>query len=408
MFSSVSNLLGKVFNKKLNKSTSSLPRLNTFDNVSDTSTTSHSVYTSNSLLSSAQSERELSICKNKSHTIDKQILRDNKKNEDRTKVRSLIIGAQDAGKHTLFMQLQGLYGKALPLHRRKQYSLCIQTILIKSLQCLCVIYRSKNELTDEQFVRSSDLIHNWDEKYIEDALNDAIHFVVSQISKTFEEEYGSIIFEDSSDYIMEHFERISAFDYVPSNQDILHSYRSNQKTNMSEFTYQIGKVNCSFTYLPGNIDRKKGWQSFFEGNTDYIIYCLSAASFCQFASDDPNNNRLLSAMATFEAICQDPILAKSNIVLVLNKVDMLDQRLKRYQIKDYIPFYNGKNETADFLLFLIDRMQRNFSIKRRLLIHPAIGTDTVHSKEFFESLMFISSKFRSAASSRSFCGVSII
>lgn len=108
-----------------------------------------------------------------------------------------------------------------------------------------------------------------------------------------------------------------------------------------ECIQDIGNVTCQFVHMPPSYESQKGWQNFFEGNTDFIVFFLSTASFCQTLAEDSSKNSLMSALARFESLCAEPLLAKSNFLLVLNKIDLLEQRLKKYQIKDYLSFYQG-------------------------------------------------------------------
>jgi guanine nucleotide-binding protein alpha-1 subunit len=65
--------------------------------------------------------------------------------------------------------------------------------------------------------------------------------------------------------------------------------------------------------------------------------------FDQRLEEDPRVNRLEDSIILWKSICSAKLLAKTQLILFLNKCDLLKRKLKRgIQVNRYLPSYGDK------------------------------------------------------------------
>lgn len=71
--------------------------------------------------------------------------------------------------------------------------------------------------------------------------------------------------------------------------------------------------------------------------------------FDQRLEEDPRVNRLEDSINLWTSICQSKLLAKTQLILFLNKCDLLRRKLKRgVRVKDFLPSYGSRpNKVTD-------------------------------------------------------------
>ncbi|KAH9477866.1 Guanine nucleotide-binding protein alpha-4 subunit [Psilocybe cubensis] len=105
---------------------------------------------------------------------------------------------------------------------------------------------------------------------------------------------------------------------------------------------------------------------------DIIIFLAPMSGFNQVLAEDTNVNRLTDSLRLWQSICSNRILAGVEFVLFLNKLDILESKLKSgIQFADFVTSYGNKpNETEPVSKYLLDvfiRIHKQYSPKRRKL-----------------------------------------
>ena len=72
-----------------------------------------------------------------------------------------------------------------------------------------------------------------------------------------------------------------------------------------------------------------------------IIFMAAISSFDQTLEEAPNVNRMNDAIQLFRSICNHDLFKNTSIILFLNKIDILQNKLTFAQLKDYFPDYKG-------------------------------------------------------------------
>jgi len=73
--------------------------------------------------------------------------------------------------------------------------------------------------------------------------------------------------------------------------------------------------------------QRPAWVPYFEGS-DAIIFLAPISAFDQYLPEDPTRNRIEDSLRLFKWIVSHPLLATAHIILLLNKSDVLKQKLK--------------------------------------------------------------------------------
>jgi len=113
-----------------------------------------------------------------------------------------------------------------------------------------------------------------------------------------------------------------------------------------------------------------------------IIFLAPVSCFDQRLSEDGNVNRLEDSFMLWKTICASKLLAKANMVLFLNKIDLLNRKLHSgVKINQYLPSYGERsNDTASVVRYLRtkfkDILKQNSTEERYSYYHATTVTDT--------------------------------
>jgi hypothetical protein len=77
-----------------------------------------------------------------------------------------------------------------------------------------------------------------------------------------------------------------------------------------------------------------------------VIFLAPLSCFDEMLAEDDNVNRLEDSYMVWDSICSSKLLAKAQLILFLNKCDLLRAKLERgLLIRDSIPSYgNNQND----------------------------------------------------------------
>lgn len=203
--------------------------------------------------------------------------------------------------------------------------------------------------------------------------------------------------EHSPGFFLADVDRIVSREYVPTDDDIL---RARLKTiGVTEHRFSIGsksgKNPHSLSATTGGIPRewvvydvggsrtqRAAWLPYFD-TSDAIIFIASLSAFDQTLTEDPTLNRMEDSLRMFRDLVSSPVLKDVNIVLFLNKVDLLDSKLKSgIQLAHYFKRYGDRpNETEAVKAYFrakFTAIYRKFTpphSKRIFAIHTTSLTD---------------------------------
>jgi len=135
-------------------------------------------------------------------------------------------------------------------------------------------------------------------------------------------------------------DRISADNYVPTEDDILQSRA--RTIGIKEMTFELQGYNWRIVDVGGQRNERRKWIHCFEDVTS-IIFCVDAACWNQTLLEDTRVNRMLESLTLFDEICNCRYFDTTPLMLFLNKCDLLKKKIRKYNLKDYFEDYEGKH-----------------------------------------------------------------
>lgn len=93
--------------------------------------------------------------------------------------------------------------------------------------------------------------------------------------------------------------------------------------------------------------QRAAWVPYFDA-VDAIIFIVSLSSFDQSLSEDPSINRMEDSLRSFRDLVGSKILKNVNIILFLNKIDLLESKLASgVQLGQYFKRYGDRPNTTE-------------------------------------------------------------
>jgi len=200
--------------------------------------------------------------------------------------------------------------------------------------------------------------------------------------------------EDLSGFFLDSLDRVTATRYVPTDDDIL---RARLKTlGVSEHQFMIksasGNVKEWKVYdVGGHRSQRSAWAPFFD-DMDAIIFLAPISCFDQVLEEDEKVNRLQDSFKLWTSIASNKLLGNTNLILFLNKVDILRAKLEAgIQLKDYVTSYGDRPNDLDSTTAYLKRkfagiLQEKSPLPRIFYCHFTTVTDTTSTTKILSAL----------------------
>ncbi|PFH50507.1 hypothetical protein AMATHDRAFT_60909 [Amanita thiersii Skay4041] len=197
---------------------------------------------------------------------------------------------------------------------------------------------------------------------------------------------SDIVLEDQAGFFLEDVKRLTKEDYLPTSSDIL---RARMATiGPEEHHIQVecqspdGAQHWTIYDVGGSRSQRATWAQFFD-DVNVIIFLAPISAFNQVLAEDPTVNRLSDSLRLWQQICSNKILASIEFILFLNKLDILDVKLRAgIKLARYFSSYGERaNDTKTVTKYLVDvfvaRHKQHSPKRRKLYPHLTCATDTV-------------------------------
>ncbi|KAF8067639.1 guanine nucleotide binding protein, alpha subunit [Lyophyllum atratum] len=193
-----------------------------------------------------------------------------------------------------------------------------------------------------------------------------------------------ISLQEQPGFFLDDVDRITREGYVPSPDDIL---RARVTTIGPEEHYinveSAGESSKGWVIydVGGSRSQRAAWAQYFD-DVNIIIFMVPLSSFNQVLAEDEKTNRLTDSLKLWRMICSNKLLSAVELILFLNKLDILDAKLAAgIQFSKYVKAYTGKrNETKPVAKYLLDIFmtlhQQHTPNKRKIHPHLTCAIDT--------------------------------
>ncbi|KAH8116185.1 G-alpha-domain-containing protein [Phellopilus nigrolimitatus] len=180
--------------------------------------------------------------------------------------------------------------------------------------------------------------------------------------------------EEQPGFFLNDLGRIAAPNYMPSDDDVL---KARLKTvGVSEYKFEMetaaGKESGTewrIIDVGGSRSQRPTWVPFFD-DVDAIIFLAPISGFDQVLAEDKSVNRLEDSVLLWKMICSNKLLANVELVLFLNKCDILDRKLKTgVSLAKYVRSFQSRSNDVEtvqkYFRAKFAAIQREYSPKPR-------------------------------------------
>ena len=271
----------------------------------------------------------------KDNTIEKQIFEMAKKKP----ITIMLLGSGESGKSTIAKQLKILFGGGFTQQERESYKASISSNVITCMKTLIeqsqvlnhpVSYQPKSkELTTEEQCPlpfsaelPEDIENLWKDQGIQDTYAESSKYQLPDCAK----------------YLFENIKRISAADYVPTEEDLIHN--RTKTTGIHEYDFVAKDIPFHLIDVGGQRSERKKWVSFFS-EVDCAIFITSLAEYDMKLYEDSNTSRLTESVAVFKDIMTNEYLKDAVKLIFLNKMDLFEEKLAKCPLNTIFPDYDG-------------------------------------------------------------------
>jgi len=150
---------------------------------------------------------------------------------------------------------------------------------------------------------------------------------------------------DSVQYFLDNIDRIAALDYVPTLQDILYCRKTTK--GVIETRIEIDRVPFLFVDVGGQRTQRQKWFQCFDSVTS-ILFMASTSEYDQVLLEDRKTNRVQESRNIFQTIVNNIIFENISVILFLNKVDLLEQKVSHSNITHYFPEFKDSTIVQEF------------------------------------------------------------
>eukprot|EP00735_Rhodelphis_limneticus_P010312 TRINITY_DN3042_c0_g1::TRINITY_DN3042_c0_g1_i1::g.22256::m.22256 TRINITY_DN3042_c0_g1::TRINITY_DN3042_c0_g1_i1::g.22256 ORF type:complete len:357 (-),score=115.21,sp/P20353/GNAI_DROME/48.74/4e-118,G-alpha/PF00503.15/3.2e-122,Arf/PF00025.16/0.21,Arf/PF00025.16/4.4e-12,Miro/PF08477.8/76,Miro/PF08477.8/0.73,Gtr1_RagA/PF04670.7/9.4,Gtr1_RagA/PF04670.7/0.9,AAA_29/PF13555.1/0.084,MMR_HSR1/PF01926.18/2.6 TRINITY_DN3042_c0_g1_i1:589-1659(-) len=306
-------------------------------------------------------------------------------------IKLLLLGAGDSGKSTVFKQIRLLYGTGFSNEDRVEFKEVIYGNIIQGTQALLHaadhfgFELSADSRPSREFLEKADHVVSAEEAWTSE-LGDNIQKLWAD--KALQDAFArrnEVQVSDSLGYYLSELKRINQAHYVPSVEDILFSRVST--TGITETEFKIEGLIFRIFDVGGQRNERSKWIHSFEGVTA-VIFFVALSEYNQMLYEDENVNRMHESLRVFEEIINNKWFFKTPIMLFLNKRDLFEAKIKKYDLNIAFPEYNGGLNYDAAVSFIEKKFVslNKHPDKRQIYVHQTCATDTTNVQFVFRAI----------------------
>ncbi|PCH43186.1 G-protein alpha subunit [Wolfiporia cocos MD-104 SS10] len=193
-----------------------------------------------------------------------------------------------------------------------------------------------------------------------------------------------IMMEATSGFFLPEVERIAARNYVPSDDDVVRARLRTLGVQEYKIKFETGPAAGSDWCLydvGGSRTQRAAWFPYFD-DCDAIIFLAPVNCFDERLAEDSKVNRLEDSYMLWKLVCSSKLLARTQMILFLNKCDLLDQKLKSgVLIRDHVRSFGNRSNDVEtvskyFSQHFREIMKRHSPEPRQYRVHMTSVIDT--------------------------------
>jgi GTPase SAR1 family protein len=308
--------------------------------------------------------------------IQKDLLND-RKNIRRT-IKLLLLGAGDSGKSTIAKQMKIIHLDGFSDEERLGYKATIANNILTAMRIL-IHQANKFEYQLSKGNESRAQVIVTMPRDQEPAVNKEIGDIVASLwqDPAIKQTYARAAeyqLNDSTQYYFDNLPRISAANYIPSEQDVL---RSRVKTTgVLETVFEVEEIIFRLVDVGGQRSERRKWIHCFEDVTA-IIFCVAISEYDLKLYEDNETNRMHESLQLFKELCNTKWFQTTAFILFLNKKDIFEEKIRRVPLSVCFNDYNGPQTYEASSTFVRERfLELNENKGKTIYSHLTCATDT--------------------------------
>ena len=254
----------------------------------------------------------------------------------------LLLGPSESGKSTVLKQTRLKYGASsfAPEEVAAYRRIILQNVLLIAQQLVAGMAALRLQHTIGEGKIERLLAAGKDSDFPGD-LSEIIALVHSEANRLGVlslEQANRVPLLDSVNYWFksENLQRVCAADYAPTEADILQSRAATVGVHNHDF--EVRDHTLRIVDVGGSKTQRNGWLSLFAGCSS-VCFVAAIGSYYLPVESDVGINRLQDAMALFDAVINHKHLAKTPVILFLNKIDLFKKALRVHPLRTALPEY---------------------------------------------------------------------
>jgi guanine nucleotide-binding protein subunit alpha len=195
---------------------------------------------------------------------------------------------------------------------------------------------------------------------------------------------------DTAGFFLNDLDRVTDRGYTVTDDDVVRARLrtigiQEYKITFKERLLDKVRVTSGWTWrifdVGGCRTLRRAWLPYFE-NVNVIIFLSPVSVFDQRLEEDPRVNRLEDSLILWTAICSSQLLSRTQLILFLNKCDLLRRKLKRgIKVSKFLPSYGDRpNDVTSVVKYFREKfrdiMKQKSPEHRQTYIYPTTATDT--------------------------------
>jgi len=313
--------------------------------------------------------------------------------EEEKEVKLLLLGAGESGKSTIAKQIQIIHLSGFTPEERKGFKEVVHSNILLAMKAL---YEAsirfgaspspENEACAKEVVEAALKAEETTHAEISPELGQRIKklWLDDTIQETFKRS-NEFQITDNSAYFFQDLDRVSAGDYIPTEEDVLRCRA--KTTGITETHFQMEGIRFKLVDVGGQRSERKKWIHCFEEVT-MVIFCVAMSEYDMKLYEDDKTNRMNESLKLFDEICNSKWFSATPIVLFLNKSDLFRQKIEKIDLKVAFPDYTGGcdfNAAAEYIQRKFVALNRN-PTQKQIYPHVTCATDTQNIRVIFKAV----------------------
>jgi hypothetical protein len=285
-----------------------------------------------------------------------------------------------------------IYGKGWNAEDRADYVSIIHKNIISAMQTVCSNSQTlaKEGLDTEVDEAAQD---SWD-FVMEKKENEVITPEVAEHIKTLWKDKGiqttynnrnRYHLPDSSSYFFNKIDEIAEEGWIPSEDDVLHSRV--RTTGIIENTFNVEGSSFTIVDVGGQRNERKKWIHTFGQSIAAVIFIAALNSYDMVLFEDKSTNRMDESLTLFSEIVNSRWFKNSAVILLLNKIDLFGDKLKKVPLSVCFSDFEGPNTVESGIQFITEQfVSRVKDPNKRVFTFPCSAADQDNVRDILHSV----------------------